>query len=59
MRYGLTDGDPKTLDEIGKVYGGLTRERITKIQSWRSASCVTPRVHRSFATTWISKWSGL
>jgi len=22
MRFGLTDGQPKTLDEIGKVYGG-------------------------------------
>ena len=27
MRFGLTDGQPKTLDEIGKVYG-VTRERI-------------------------------
>jgi RNA polymerase primary sigma factor len=34
MRFGLTDGQPMTLDEIGKVYGGLTRERIAKIQSW-------------------------
>jgi RNA polymerase primary sigma factor len=34
MRYGLTDGQPKTLDEIGKVYGGLTRERIAHMESW-------------------------
>jgi RNA polymerase primary sigma factor len=34
MRYGLTDGQPMTLEEIGKVYGGLTRERIAKAQSW-------------------------
>jgi RNA polymerase primary sigma factor len=34
MRYGLTDGEPKTLDEIGQIYGGLTRERIAHIQSW-------------------------
>ena len=27
MRFGLTDGRPKTLDEIGRVYG-VTRERI-------------------------------
>src|SRR6185503_18158812 len=27
MRYGLTDGQPMTLSEIGKVYGGLTSER--------------------------------
>jgi RNA polymerase primary sigma factor len=34
MRYGLTDGHPKTLDEIGKVYGGLTRDRIAHMESW-------------------------
>jgi RNA polymerase primary sigma factor len=34
MRYGLTDGQPKTLDEIGKFYGGLTRERIAHMESW-------------------------
>jgi RNA polymerase primary sigma factor len=34
MRYGLTDGQPMTLEEIGKFYGGLTRERIAKAQSW-------------------------
>ena len=32
MRFGLTDGQPKTLDEIGKVYG-VTRERIQQIES--------------------------
>ena len=31
-RYGLTDGQPKTLDEIGKVHG-VTRERIRQIES--------------------------
>ena len=32
LRFGLTDGQPRTLDEIGQVYG-LTRERIRQIQS--------------------------
>lgn len=32
MRYGLVDGQPRTLDDIGKVYG-VTRERIRQIES--------------------------
>jgi RNA polymerase primary sigma factor len=32
MRFGLTDGQPKTLDEIGKVYG-VTRDQIRQIES--------------------------
>jgi len=32
MRFGLTDGQQKTLDEIGRVYG-VTRERIRQIES--------------------------
>jgi RNA polymerase primary sigma factor len=32
MRYGLTDGKPMTLDEIGRVYG-VTRERIRQIEA--------------------------
>lgn len=32
MRYGLEDGQPRTLDEIGKVYG-VTRERIRQLEA--------------------------
>ncbi|GAA3556994.1 hypothetical protein GCM10022419_042000 [Nonomuraea rosea] len=32
MRYGLADGKPMTLDEIGRIYG-VTRERIRQIEA--------------------------
>ena len=32
LRFGLADGQPKTFDEIGNVYG-VTRERIRQIES--------------------------
>jgi RNA polymerase sigma factor (sigma-70 family) len=32
LRFGLTDGQPRTLDQIGQVYG-VTRERIRQIES--------------------------
>jgi RNA polymerase primary sigma factor len=32
LRYGLSDGRPRTLDEIGQVYG-VTRERIRQIEA--------------------------
>ena len=32
LRFGLTDGQPRTLDEIGREFG-LTRERIRQIES--------------------------
>ena len=41
MRFGLTDGQPKTLDEIAKVYG-VTRERIRQIQERTMAKMCHP-----------------
>ena len=32
LRFGLTDGQPRTLDEISRVYG-VTRERIRQIET--------------------------
>ncbi len=32
LRFGLTDGHPRTLDEVAKVYG-ITRERIRQIEA--------------------------
>jgi RNA polymerase primary sigma factor len=46
MRFGLTDGQPKTLDEIGRVYG-VTRERIRQIESQAMSKLRNPsRSHR-------------
>ncbi|WP_425414675.1 RNA polymerase sigma factor [Pseudonocardia spinosispora] len=41
LRYGLTDGRPRTLDEIGHVYG-VTRERIRQIESTTMAKLRHP-----------------
>ena len=56
MRFGLTDGQPKTLDEIGKVYG-VTRERIRQIASRRCPSLGTQADRRFCAITWSSHTS--
>ena len=46
MRFGLTSGQPKTLDEIGKAYG-VTRERIRQIESQAMSKLRNPsRSHR-------------
>lgn len=31
MRYGLDDGQPRTLDQIGRMFG-LSRERVRQIE---------------------------
>jgi len=41
LRFGLTDGQPRTLDEIGQVYG-FTRERIRQIESTTMAKLRHP-----------------
>ena len=51
MRFGLTDGQPKTLDEIGKVYG-VTRERIRQIESKTMSKLRHPSRSRCCGTTW-------
>ena len=42
LRFGLTDGQPRTLDEIGQVYG-VTRERIRQIESKTMSKLRHPR----------------
>ena len=32
MRYGLTDGEPRTLEEVGRAFG-VTRERVRQIEA--------------------------
>ena len=41
LRFGLTDGQPRTLDEIGQVYG-VTRERIRQIESQDDVEAAPP-----------------
>jgi len=45
MRFGLDDGEEKTLDAIGKVYG-VTRERIRQIESKTMALLKEPSTSR-------------
>ena len=56
MRFGLTDGQPKTLDEIGKA-AGVTRERIRQIESKTMSKLRHPsRDPRCCATTSTDWW---
>ena len=50
LRFGLTDGQPRTLDEIGQVYG-VTRERIRQIESKTMSKLRHPSAPRCCATT--------
>jgi RNA polymerase primary sigma factor len=43
MRFGLHDGNPHTLDEIGK-HLGLTRERIRQLEKLALAKLRHPSV---------------
>jgi RNA polymerase primary sigma factor len=51
LRFGLTDGQPRTLDEIGQVYG-VTRERIRQIESKTMSKLRHPSRSQVCATTW-------
>ncbi len=44
LRYGLTDGEPHTLEEIGRVFG-VTRERVRQIE----AKTLSKLRHQSYA----------
>jgi len=37
LRFGMTDGQPRTLEEVGREFG-VTRERIRQIETRRSRS---------------------
>ena len=41
LRFGLTDGQPRTLDQIGQIYG-ITRERIRQLESTTMAKLRHP-----------------
>jgi RNA polymerase primary sigma factor len=42
LRYGLTDGEPRTLEEVGRVFG-VTRERARQIEAKCLAKLRQPR----------------
>lgn len=41
QRYGILDGQPRTLEEVGKVYG-VTRERIRQVQDGGRKKLIRP-----------------
>ncbi|SNY37148.1 RNA polymerase primary sigma factor [Paractinoplanes atraurantiacus] len=48
LRFGIRDGNPRTLDEIGQVYG-VTRERIRQIESKTMAKLRHPARSRALS----------
>ena len=45
LRFGMDDGQERTLDEVGRIYG-LTRERIRQIESKALRKLLMRQVHR-------------
>lgn len=41
LRFGLTDGQPRTLDQIGHIHG-VTRERVRQIEAKTMAKLRRP-----------------
>jgi RNA polymerase primary sigma factor len=51
LRFGLTDGHPRTLEEVGREFG-VTRERIRQIESKTLCKLRHPSRAASSRTTW-------
>jgi RNA polymerase primary sigma factor len=47
MRYGLADGNPHTLEEVGQVFG-VTRERVRQIEAEALRKLRSPRLTERF-----------
>ena len=56
LRFGLEDGHPRTLEEVGREFG-VTRERIRQIESKTLAKLRHPPGRRSLKTIWKTKRS--
>ncbi|MGF6642439.1 sigma-70 family RNA polymerase sigma factor [Paraburkholderia sp. GAS82] len=53
LRHGWDDGEPKTLDEVGKLFG-VTRERIRQIETKAMTKLTHPR-RKEVLATWGGK----